>query len=183
MTLLLVACIGGVQVPIGSSGYQLVWTDATQEQWASEVVAKALKTLPERLQLLIQARFEERVTFKAYGQRIGVSRERARQMEAKALRILRGRLRGWQLMALQKAVQVVPVLGGPHDPAWITVRVGSELTELCAAQVRYLCRTGRVVTRPRFHKRAPYRIGRESLKRYVLGVPRRNRRRGIWKGG
>lgn len=56
---------------------------------ASKLVADALTTLSMREQDIIQARFFDGETFEEIGDRQGISKERIRQLEAKALRKLK----------------------------------------------------------------------------------------------
>lgn len=54
-----------------------------------ESVECAVKLLDERRQLVIQLRYKENMTLKKCGENMGVSRERVRQLERKAIRMLR----------------------------------------------------------------------------------------------
>ena len=67
---------------------------ASDRKFLSEKVAGALKMLPPREQIIIRKRyFDEAVhTFEAIGREIGLSKDRVRQLEAKALAMLRERL-------------------------------------------------------------------------------------------
>jgi RNA polymerase sigma factor (sigma-70 family) len=57
---------------------------------ASAVTATAISALPERLRLIVQRRFFEDATLQAIGDELGMSRERVRQLENRALSQLRG---------------------------------------------------------------------------------------------
>jgi RNA polymerase sigma factor (sigma-70 family) len=52
-------------------------------------LTKAMSGLPERYQELLRLRYVEEMTFDEIAEKLGVTRERIRQMEAKALRYLR----------------------------------------------------------------------------------------------
>lgn len=54
-----------------------------------KLISTALSTLTKREQEVIQMRFTDELTYEECGKRFGVSRERVRQVEAKALRKLR----------------------------------------------------------------------------------------------
>lgn len=54
------------------------------------ILGKALKKLTPKQQAVIKARFMEGRKLREVGQELGVSRERVRQIEVKALRLLRG---------------------------------------------------------------------------------------------
>lgn len=78
-----------------------------------EILREEVKALPPRLQTVINLRFglegEEEHGLKQIGEKLGVSRERVRQMEARALRILRHpehsrRLRGKSYKTIKKEV-------------------------------------------------------------------------------
>jgi len=60
---------------------------ANQER--AEIVAKAMEKLKPQQQKVLALRFTEDMTLEQTAQRIGVTRERARQIEARALRDLR----------------------------------------------------------------------------------------------
>ncbi len=53
------------------------------------LVSKAVSTLGQRAQEVIQMRFTDELTYEECGKRLGITRERVRQIEAKALRVLR----------------------------------------------------------------------------------------------
>lgn len=65
--------------------------DASEHRFISEAIDKALALLPPREQLIIRRRYfeEARQTFEAIGRDLGVSKDRARQLEARALAKLR----------------------------------------------------------------------------------------------
>lgn len=64
---------------------------ASEQRFTSATLAAALQRLSLREQLVIQRRYftEARYTFEAIGRELGVSKDRVRQLEAKALRRLR----------------------------------------------------------------------------------------------
>ena len=68
-------------------------SDEVEYRFLREAVAHALSQLPQREQIVIIMRYGledgEPRTCEEVGKKLGVSRERARQLEAKALRILR----------------------------------------------------------------------------------------------
>ena len=65
--------------------------EASERRFVSEIVGKALAMLPPREQLVIRKRYFEdvRQTFEAIGRELGVSKDRARQLETRALAKLR----------------------------------------------------------------------------------------------
>ena len=90
----------------GDDGDQRTWMDclasdaptpeqavaeASERRFVSEIVGKALAMLPPREQLVIRKRYFEdvRQTFEAIGRELGVSKDRARQLETRALAKLR----------------------------------------------------------------------------------------------
>ncbi|MFQ5619801.1 MAG: RNA polymerase sigma factor RpoD/SigA [Rhodospirillales bacterium] len=90
----------------GGDGDQRTWMDclasdaptpeqavaeASERRCVSEIVGKALAMLPPREQLVIRKRYfeEARQTFEAIGRELGVSKDRVRQLETRALAKLR----------------------------------------------------------------------------------------------
>ncbi len=90
----------------GGDGDQRTWMDclasdaptpeqtvaeASERRFLSEIVDKALAMLPPREQLVIRKRYfeEARQTFETIGRELGVSKDRVRQLEARALAKLR----------------------------------------------------------------------------------------------
>ena len=65
--------------------------EASERRFVSEIVGKALAMLPPREQLVIRKRYFEdvRQTFEAIGRELGVSKDRVRQLETRALAKLR----------------------------------------------------------------------------------------------
>jgi DNA-directed RNA polymerase alpha subunit len=68
---------------------------------AEGVVEKALETLPEREVAAVKCRFAERLTYEKMGERLGVTKERAKQILRNAMRKLRHPLKlgrfAWQI--------------------------------------------------------------------------------------
>lgn len=66
-------------------------SEANERRFLSEIVGKALAMLPPREQLVIRKRYFEEVrqTFEAIGRELGVSKDRVRQLETRALAKLR----------------------------------------------------------------------------------------------
>lgn len=60
-----------------------------EERQQKALVDKVLETIPARLQTIIRMRFEDDLTLDQIGQALGITKERVRQMEVKALRMLR----------------------------------------------------------------------------------------------
>ncbi len=71
--------------------------DAVEEEERRRIVNATLKTLPERERIILGYRFFEGKTLEETGQELGVTRERIRQIEAKALRHLRHPVRAHRL--------------------------------------------------------------------------------------
>lgn len=176
-----VAQIARVRIPYNKYE-QLIWTEGQCSRDVRLTVLEALGQLTEVDSAVLIARSGEGLTLAQYGERIDRSRERVRQIEAKALRRLRNLLR-LEMDELSKALAVVPVPEGPFDPNWVTTKQAAELTDLTMDHVRYLCRERKVVSRRYEHNRNLIAIGRNSLKFYVLGQAKNGRRRGVWKGG
>ena len=65
---------------------EFVWVD---DQDHMDGLEHALETLTEREQKVIYERFQEMKTFEEVGKDFGITRERIRQIEAKALKKLR----------------------------------------------------------------------------------------------
>ena len=65
--------------------------EANERRFVSDIVGKALAMLPPREQLVIRKRYFEEVrqTFEAIGRELGVSKDRVRQLETRALAKLR----------------------------------------------------------------------------------------------
>jgi RNA polymerase sigma-32 factor len=97
------------QPPINGDGDSKLWIDclieagpdpeqslaeASEGQFLKEMVAKALTMLPPREQLIIRKRYLQEVceTFEAIGREIGLSKDRVRQLEVRALETLRDHL-------------------------------------------------------------------------------------------
>lgn len=146
-----------------------------------ETVYAAIRELPGRLQDVIRARFGQEMTLENYGRQIGRTKERVRQLEAQALRVLRGKLGGDILFALSAATEVVPLPGSALDPDWVDTRQAHELTGYTRQHVRWLCRQKYVVCQINPLKRDRYQISRESLEAYVKSRPRDGRKTGKWE--
>lgn len=67
--------------------------EVLSERERSEAAVEAVEELDERTQLILAARFSADATLDALGRHLGLSRERVRQIQAKALARLRGRLK------------------------------------------------------------------------------------------
>lgn len=81
----------------GGCLYDLYGIEATQDHAAAavercEIVAKALKTLPPRTEKVLRQRFFEEKTLSEVGESVGLSRERARQIQEEGLAKLAGRI-------------------------------------------------------------------------------------------
>ena len=65
--------------------------EASEKRFLSDMVVRALAVLPPREELIIRRRYFEdaRATFEAIGREIGLSKDRVRQLEARALAKLR----------------------------------------------------------------------------------------------
>lgn len=177
---MLAARICGHRGPVNKAE-ELIWSGdkAPDARWA---ILCALEKLPERSLQVLVARFGDELSLEEYGQRIGRTRERVRQLEARALRQMRVKLRRDEMQTLRDSLKVTPVPGGPFDPEWIGTKMAAHLTELSRDHIRYLCRTNRVM-----HKEHPFNktlilISRSSLEAYVQGTAQHGRRKGIWKG-
>lgn len=173
----LLARVIGTRSP--RDGEMFVWTSTAANAWAA--IFAALDFLDEGDYNVLIARFGEAITLQEYGARIERSRERVRQIEARALRRLRFFLRPYAL-GLQDVLSIHIVPDGLLDPAWITVRQAGELTGLSSSHIRFIVESGRVKCLEQRSKRAPIRISRESLKQYVFSPSSHGRKRGLWRG-
>lgn len=84
----------GDELPQIDSGFDVV-AEATRREEA-ELVRAAIDTLPEREADVIRQRFYEGKTLDEVGGPLGITKERVRQIEARARRMLRERLEGLQ---------------------------------------------------------------------------------------
>lgn len=181
---LAVRIAGGPGYPQPGYPEVLVFKQATPalDIWTlQEAVYTAIKTLDDRYGAIILARFGEQTTLQKYGDRIGRSRERVRQLEAKALRMLRLQLRD-NMTALRGATEVVPIPGSALDPDWISTAEATGITGYTRAHVRHLCRTKRVVSQVNPLRQNHLQISKLSLRRYVLSErPGDRRMTGEWR--
>lgn len=177
----LAARITGAPVPYpGEEQYESV-SGYFQSQ-AQEALFAAIGQLKDNLREVIVALYGEGISLAEYGRRIDRSRERARQLEAKALRQFRYRLI-IHFVGLHSSVKVVAIPGGPRDPRWLNTGEAARLTELCTEHIRYLARQGKIESRDHPTKGMRIQVGRASLKAYVLGPGLQGRhRKGVWKG-
>lgn len=149
---------------------------------AQAALFAALTLLEDNLRDVIIAIYGEGLSLADYGRRISRSRERARQLEAKALRRLRFWLRN-HFVALHASIKVVPIPDGPRDPRWLGTKQAAELTDLTRDHIRYLAQGGKIKSRNHPTKGMRIQIERASLKAYVLHPGCQGRiRKGIWKG-
>lgn len=175
-----VAYVACMPIPL-TKWEHLVWKGGPESRNARLTVLAAMASLPEVSSAVLMARFGEKLTLQEYGVRVDLSRERVRQLQVKAIRQLRNKLLK-KLGALQAALVLEPIPGGPCDPDWVTTEKGAELTGLTADHIRYLCRSDKVISKRYDHNHNLIAIERESLKAYVLGQTTHGSRRGIWKG-
>jgi len=161
----------------------LEWVKAPAlDQWAlQEAVYEAIKGLDDRLLDVILARYAQEMTLEAYGEQIQRTKERVRQLEAKALMRMRRLLGEEVLIALGAATEVVPLPGSALDPDWVDTRQAVELTGYTRQHLRYLCRKGFVVCQINPLKRDRYQISKASLRAYVEARPSDGRKKGEWK--
>lgn len=75
-------------LPPEHQSYLPDFSNLEQEQ-TRKLIADALSKLPKRQRQIIQLRYTEELTFEECGNRLGISKERVRQLEAIALRKLR----------------------------------------------------------------------------------------------
>lgn len=167
------------------TGEELQWTGPDVARVQSALFT-AIGELPDRLYDVILARYGGGLSLSDYSKRIDRSRERARQLEAKAIRLMRAYLYRMDLaQTVEESITVAPVPGGPFDPAWVSVKEAAELTDLALDHIRRRAREGYLKARVNEYRRNEIQIQRASLKRYVFGEStggRGRRRRGIWKG-
>lgn len=147
-----------------------------------EAIYQAIKNLSERSRAVILARFAEETTLIVYGERIGRSRERVRQLEIKALRQLRRLLGEDTLIALGAATEIMPLPGSALDPDWVDTRQAEVLTGYTRQHIRWLCRQKYVVCQINPLKRDRYQISRKSLEAYIKSRPGDGRKTGKWYG-
>lgn len=183
--LLAVRIVAGPSLPRPGYPEVLRWRPAgpALDIWSlQESIYDDIKKLPKNLQDVILARFAEECTLADYGKRISRSRERVRQLEGKALRILRSKLRRISRELLE-ATEVVPIPGSALDPDWISVREAAQITGYCREHLRWLCRTGKVACQINPLKRSCLQISKASLRAYIEAGPEDGRRTGRWKEG
>jgi RNA polymerase sigma factor (sigma-70 family) len=65
--------------------------DEASAHQLSAALRERVETLPPKLQYVVKGRFYKDQTLQEIGNELGVSRERVRQLECEALRLLRGR--------------------------------------------------------------------------------------------
>lgn len=145
-----------------------------------ETVYAAIKALDDRYKDVILARFGEKVTLQEYGTRIDRTRERVRQLEARALRMLRLRLLPI-LSDLRDATEIVVIPGSALDPDWIGTEEAAKRSGYARAHVRYLCRTDRVISQINPLKKNYLQISAMSLAAYIRDGQGDGRRTGQWK--
>lgn len=170
---------GGSRVPYPGYPERLHWT-GNKVGACKTGLFRAIILLQPKYRAVILARFGEEVTLQAYGTRIERSRERVRQLEAKAVRIMRGHM-AHLMTDLREATVVVPIPGGALDPDWLYTKQASELTGLTTPHIRYLCRTGRVKARKNPLRRNAWQLSRTSLQAYVLDGQGDRRKTGEWR--
>lgn len=179
---LLTRVIVGRPFPLSKNHEILVWCPALQLE-AQVVVLKAINQLKAVSREVLVARYGEKMTLLEYANRIGRSKERVRQLEAKAFRRLRYHLQDHASL-LKSATRITFVPGGALDPAWVTIAQARVHTGYSADHLRYLCSTGRVVSRKHPTDGRFVQILRNSLKDYTLALQegRGRPRAGQWRG-
>lgn len=180
--LLAVRIVGGPHLPRPGYPEVLRWKQKPGlDIWSlEEDIYLVIQGLPVRLKEVVMARFGEECTLADYARRIRRSRERVRQLEGKALRIMRSKLRRVS-RELWEATEVVPIPGGALDPDWINTTQAAQITSYCLAHIRWLSRTGRVVSQVNPLKRSSLQISKASLRAYVEASQEDGRRKGKWK--
>jgi len=143
---------------------------------AIQILAPAIATLPERLRDIVAARYGEGLRLDDAGRRIGVSKERARQLEAQALRKLRA------MRQVRERIEDLRHCLVRQVPAedWLTTRAAAAKTGLTTAHLRYLGRTGRVRVKDGPRRGSTRWFDANSLREYVTTRPRRGRKKGVW---
>lgn len=145
-----------------------------------ETVYDAIKTLDDRDRAVILARFGEETTLQEYGDRIGRTRERVRQLEARALRVLRSQVQDI-IDKLREATEIMAEPGSCLDPDWINTTQAAKITGYSKEHIRHLCRTRRVTCQIHPLKRNQLQISAISLAAYVIEGQGDGRRTGEWK--
>jgi len=145
---------------------------------AIQILAPAIATLPERLRDIVAARYGEGLRLDDAGRRIGVSKERARQLEAQALRKLRAMR---QVRERIEDLRHCLTRQVPASENWLPTRAAAAKTDLSPSHLKYLGRTGRVRVRDGPRRGATRWFHADSLKEYVTAKPRRGKKKGVWR--
>jgi excisionase family DNA binding protein len=160
----------------------LVWTSSEAEALAQSIVANAIQSMDEPYFKVDHRQIIYRIIAGDNLKQIGGSKEKGRQLIARALRRLRNRLQVGQMDKLAQAVKVEPIPNGPRDPAWMSVQQAHETTGLSRDHLRWLVRQGKIESRVHPTRRNLIQLKRESLKEYVKSPGEKGRKkRGVWK--
>ncbi len=166
------------------AGEQQGWSDALQG-----CLLEGVRGLPSKHALVVIYRFGDGLTLHECGLLLGITRERVRQIEAAALRKLRGAVRRRRLEGLLREVVVLMPTHETlvreamvQDPNWITVREAVRLTELTEAHICYLVKQAYIHARPHPQRGGVLQVYKPELKVYVLGSASHGRRKGVWHG-
>ena len=178
--LLAVRLAGGPRLPHPGYPEVLRWKESPTLDIPTlqEDIYFAIQGLPPRLREVIEARFGEACTLQEYGDRIGRTKERVRQLEGKALRKMRYALRE---EALRNATEVVPIPGSALDPDWVGTKEAAHLTGYTRDHIRWLCRQKKVICQVNPLKRSYLQISKASLQAYVDTGRGAGRKKGQWK--
>jgi hypothetical protein len=144
---------------------RLVWKDARAIELQVQIY-DAIGELTDTDRAVILARYGEETTLQEYGDRIGRTRERVRQLEARAVRKLRFLLRNI-IAELREATEIVPVKGGALDPDWLDTEWAAKITGYTASHIRWLCRTEKVTCQVNPLKKNSLQVSKKSLRAYV----------------
>jgi len=180
--LLAVRLVKGPHLPRPGYPEVLQWKKATPalDIWClQEDLYRVIQDLPGPLRKVILACYGEGCSFAAYAKRISRSRERARQLEASALRKMRGRLTCAD--KLREATEVVPVPGSSLDPDWVNTKEAARLTGYTREHVRWLCRKSKVVCQINPLDRRKLQLSKKSLQAHILAGQGDGRRTGEWR--
>lgn len=172
----LVRALVGQSLP--REGETLEWVSAEIMNATALTLSAGWGRLKPNERAVLEARFGEGQTYTYIAVKEGITRERVRQIEAKALRKMRRLIVGKQGL-IRAATKIVVVPDGPLDPNWLTVKQARYHTGLSEAQLRHLIRTDRVASRLMPGRRV--QIFKGSLRNYVRSPAIRGRKKGIWR--
>ncbi len=149
-------------------GETLIWASPEAKSQAGQIIAGAVGRMVEPHRRI---KYRQIICEMVDGQTVKQigwgSQSQGSLLASTALYRLRNALRLKGMDDLAETVKVVPVPGGPYDPAWISIREAHELTDLSRDHLRLLARQEKVVSRIHPTHKGKIQLNRESLKKYI----------------